>query len=224
MKYYRVNKKNKRKIKQTKIRNRKLIKKYPWIIPRNVWTGKIPDDYDYSYTEWELPVGWYKSFGMIYLKELGDAVEEAGLKNEFRIYQIKEKYGQLRVYANSGTDKIHRIISKYEHISENVCICCGKPDVPIITTGWISPVCFDCYENDWRKREKWNIAYDKTMIPETEEVIKKAYEEDTKGSPNVIADSYTIHRFGKDGDTKTTYDISATVNAIRQRWNKRRRK
>lgn len=217
-------KKYKRKIKQTKIRNRKLIKKYPWIIPRNVWTGKIPDDYDYSYTEWELPVGWHKSFGMMYLKELGDAVEEAGLKNKFMIDEIKEKYGQLRVYVNNETEKIHRIISKYEHISENVCICCGKPDVPIITVGWISPECFDCYKKAWRKREKWNMAYDRTIIPETEEVIRKAYEEDTKGSPDVIADSYTVHRFSKNGDTETTYDISDIANAIRQRWNKRRRK
>ena len=48
---------------------------------------------------------------MMYLQELGDAVEEAGLKNDFRIYEIKEKYGQLRVYVNGETDKINRIIN-----------------------------------------------------------------------------------------------------------------
>lgn len=63
MKYIKVNKKNKRKLKRIKIKNRHLVKKYPWILPRNVWTGKVPDDYDYSYTEWELPTGWHKAFG-----------------------------------------------------------------------------------------------------------------------------------------------------------------
>ena len=31
--------------------NQKLIERFPFLIPRNRWTGKIPEDYDYSYTE-----------------------------------------------------------------------------------------------------------------------------------------------------------------------------
>ena len=46
------------------IRNKKLIKKYPWLIPRNRWTDKIPNDYDYSWTELDsMEDGWRKAFG-----------------------------------------------------------------------------------------------------------------------------------------------------------------
>ena len=31
--------------------NKKLCKEFPFLIPRNRWTGEIPDDYDYTYTE-----------------------------------------------------------------------------------------------------------------------------------------------------------------------------
>ena len=44
--------------------NQKLIERFPFLIPRNRWTGKIPEDYDYSYTELDsMPDGWRKAFG-----------------------------------------------------------------------------------------------------------------------------------------------------------------
>ena len=35
-----MNKRQKKK--QIKMKNKKLIKKYPFLLPRNVWTGKVP--------------------------------------------------------------------------------------------------------------------------------------------------------------------------------------
>ncbi len=44
--------------------NQKLIERFPFLIPRNRWTGKVPEDYDYSYTELDsMPDGWRKAFG-----------------------------------------------------------------------------------------------------------------------------------------------------------------
>ena len=221
MKYYRVNKKNKRKLKREKIRNRKLIKQYPWILPRNVFTGKVPDDYDYSYVVWELPNGWHKAFGQMYLEELDTAVKEAGLERDFMIYQIKEKYGALRVYTSGASDKIFNIIDKYEHISEHVCIGCGKPNVPVINEGWISPWCYDCYRKNWRRRESYTARY-KEIKPSSEEEIKLAYDK-ASSENSEIETSYTIRRFGIDGNTDTVYDISDTVAEINERWNKRKK-
>ena len=31
--------------------NQKLIERFPFLMPRNRWTGEVPEDYDYSYTE-----------------------------------------------------------------------------------------------------------------------------------------------------------------------------
>ena len=44
--------------------NKQLVKKYPFLLPRNRWTGKVPKEYDYSYTELDdMPDGWRKAFG-----------------------------------------------------------------------------------------------------------------------------------------------------------------
>lgn len=44
--------------------NKALISEFPFLLPRNRWTGNIPDDYDYSYTELDdLPDGWRIAFG-----------------------------------------------------------------------------------------------------------------------------------------------------------------
>ena len=31
-----------------KKKNKMLIQKYPWILPRNRWNGKVPSDYNYE--------------------------------------------------------------------------------------------------------------------------------------------------------------------------------
>ena len=148
----RKNKKQRQKIKREKIRNRKLIKKYPWLKPRNVWTGKLIEDYDYSWIEWYgWPQGWNIAFGTMYLKEFGEAVKKAGLEHKMIIEQQKEKYGQCRNYVYPTTEEIEEIINKYEKISENVCCICGQPDVPMINDGWFSPYCFSCFKKNWRQ-------------------------------------------------------------------------
>lgn len=44
--------------------NKQLVEKYPFLLPRNRWTGKVQEDYDYSYTELDgMPDGWRKAFG-----------------------------------------------------------------------------------------------------------------------------------------------------------------
>ena len=219
------NKKQRIAEKRIKIRNKKLVKKYPWIIPRNVWTGKIPKDYDYSYTVWELPRGWHKAFGQMYLEELGAAVKEAGLENDFMIYQIKEKYGSLRVYTNGVTENIHRIIDKYEHLSEDICIGCGKPDVPMINDGWYSPWCYECFKKNWRNREKYvaerRHKLGEKFFPATDEEIKQAYDECIACNDENMPNSYTVHQYINGETTTTTYDISETAQVIRKRWRKR---
>ena len=222
MKYYRVNKKNKKKLKRTKMRNRRLVKKYPWIMPRYVWTGKKLENYDYSFTEWELPTGWHKAFGQMYLEELGAAVEEAGLKNEFTIYQIKDKYGRLEVYPSGASEKIYNIIDKYEHISENVCIGCGKPNVPMINESWMSPWCYDCYRKNWRRSESYASKY-KKIDPSSEDEIRLAYDK-ASSKDHQIATSYTIRVYSsKVANRDIVYDISDTVAKINERWNKRKK-
>lgn len=217
------NKKERKRRKRLQMKHRRLIKQYPWLLPRNVWTDKVPKDYDYTYINWYgWPKGWNKAFGDMFLKEFGEAVKEAGLEQTIRVEQMKEKYGSCRTYINGGTEKICRIIYKYERISENVCIACGKPDVPMINDGWYSPWCYDCWRKNYRGREEWIAEHREGYKYKTEEQIRDLYDERVCSEDNsTIADSYKVTRFSKDGDVTETYDISDTAKAVRERWNKR---
>ena len=125
--------------------NQKLIERFPFLIPRNRWTGKVPEDYDYSYTELDsMPDGWRKAFGEQMCEDIREELVCAEYLDQYRITQIKEKYGTLCWYDFGGTERMLRdIIPKYEHLSARTCIRCGNPATKV-SIGWISPYCDTC--------------------------------------------------------------------------------
>jgi len=129
-------------------RNKALCDKYPWLYPRNVWTDEKVEDYDYSYTLLDqMPTGWRLAFGEQMCEELRKVLAKANYEKDYRVVQIKEKYGELRWYDNGAPvtifDEIQKIIGKYSNLSQKICICCGKPATRI-SLGWISPWCDEC--------------------------------------------------------------------------------
>ena len=106
------------------------------------WIHCIP-----TYTELDaMPEGWRKSFGIQMCKEIKQALlYDGGLKllYNYRISQIKEKYGELCWYDCGSTQEIFKIIAKYEYISRRTCIVCGKT-ADGLSRGWISPYCKNC--------------------------------------------------------------------------------
>lgn len=126
-----------------------LTEKYPYLMPHNSFTGKVPHDYDYSYIEGEynLPKGWF----MLFLQMCDDIrkpLEESGQINEFRFLQVKEKYGSMRCYHSGACEAVTNIIYKYEFLSQQVCSICGKPAV-YMTSGYICPYCNDCIKESY---------------------------------------------------------------------------
>ena len=97
-----------------------------------------------SYSELDaMPNGWRKRFGIQFCKELKEAINKSNVKTykkNFRILQIKEKWGKFQVYVSSYTPEVDRVIKKYEYLSQYVCIECGE-DATKKTLGWISPYC-----------------------------------------------------------------------------------
>lgn len=139
---------------EEKDRNKRLIEKYPWLMPWNRGTGRNATDgffegekpdYDYEWTEWDaMPSGWRKAFGDQMLEDINNELIENGDVNKFRIVQLKEKYGSLRLYTEYATKKIdEEIIPYYEKLSLETCIKCGEPATGM-TIGWISPYCDKC--------------------------------------------------------------------------------
>ena len=126
--------------------NKELIAEYPFLLPRNVFTDKVSDDYDYRYTLLDdMPRGWKKAFGEQLCEELKEALVEDGILEDYRVAQVKEKFGQLRWYDNCCSEKVYKVIDKYESLSEHTCIECGGEGT-MRNDNWISPYCDDCYK------------------------------------------------------------------------------
>lgn len=138
-----MNKRQKKK--KTKIRNKKLIENYPFLLIRNRWTGEVIDN-PYSFTELDfMPSGWRKAFGIKLCEELRQELVKHDCY-DYRILQIKEKYGELRWYDNYSVGKSSKIINKYIELSKKTCICCGSQKGVEMTDfcGYISPYCTGC--------------------------------------------------------------------------------
>lgn len=195
-----------------------LVVKYPFLIPRYDWSGEIIEDYDYTSTYLDdIPVGWKIAFGEMMCEEIKQELVRCNYLDEFRIIQAKEKFGQARIYTNGEPIgcKVQQIIDKYSVLSQNICIICGKPDVPITNNGWISPYCKKCFTapSDWYKKEHPEEV-ERWIEFRTEDWEEYNYEENNK-----MNDSYSVHTWSKEkGDETITYDISETANKIRAKW------
>ena len=94
--------------------------------------------------EWDaVEPGWKKAFGKQYLKDLKKQLKKDKCLYTWRITDIKEKWGRFNLYCNWGSKELYEIIEKYESLSWETCIKCGKPSTHI-SRGWISPYCENC--------------------------------------------------------------------------------
>ena len=179
--------------------NKALIEKYPILLPKNVYTGNPIYKYDYSYTCLDhMPAGWAKAFGIPMFEDIQNEVNTWSKEEQdnFVFMDIKEKFGELRVYASHVTDKMFEILEAYCAISRNVCIVCGKLDVPMVNRGWISPYCHDCA-----------LKSDLDTVEEYEEAVKE--------EPTTIVEMlhFTTYKDGK--EYPTDIDISKYVKKVR---------
>lgn len=141
-----------------KLTNKILIKKYPWLRLRNVWSDKFIEGIDFTWLD-DVPCGWKKTFGLRMIKELDKLLRKANYQDKYRITEIKEKYGSLHWYDNGVPVTIRKEYDKwhenYENLSENTCIKCGKPAKIINYHGWYQPLCKKCQK---KLDKKWNAS------------------------------------------------------------------
>lgn len=138
--------------------NKKLIEKYPFLNPRdsinhgsmfiNADLDKFDEHYDYSYTQLDdMPDGWNYSFGEQMCEEILQALIKNGIDpNNYKVQQVKEKYGELRWYDYGGCEDVDDIVDKYTDISIEICQNCGKKKAKYVSTGWIGFFCEDCVQ------------------------------------------------------------------------------
>lgn len=131
--------------------NKELCKKYPFLTPYSARSTHSNYDYDYTILDF-MPYGWRDAFGEEMCEELKRALSSAGLLKEYRVIEIKEKWGELRWYDCCGNEETYEIVEKYRKKSKHTCIICGKP-AKWMTTGWVCPVCDSCREKEFEGKE-----------------------------------------------------------------------
>lgn len=104
-----------------------------------------------------LPDGWMSAFGEELCNALLNALGE--YKNDFVIAQVKEKYGEMRMYWHWRDreysyddrhnlwildDLISIIVDHYKKISSETCVRCGAPATMRTINGWLEPLCDNC--------------------------------------------------------------------------------
>ena len=200
--------------------NRELCRRYPFLIPR-YWSGKLAWDVKWDGRKEKayfrtlaenFPSGWWEAFGIDLCEELRQDLIKCNYLYDFRILEIKEKWGGLRIYTGGlpeGSDA-WKIIDDYTALSRNICICCGKPDVCMINmAGWIQPICYDCY---YKRKKKMNRCFKRKKL--TDEEIKELYQQSTVSDEPKMSGARIVMR-----DKETiTYDLSAKAEKIRARW------
>lgn len=112
-----------------------MIVRFPFLCPKVGYFGQ------YCWYR-SIPLGWRKAFGIQLCKEIKQSLKYNNCDN-FYITDVKEKFGELRIYEYGAPFEVCDIIYKYEYISSNTCIDCGR----IATRkseGYILPFCDNC--------------------------------------------------------------------------------
>lgn len=62
----------------------------------------------------------------------------------FKIVQIKEKFGSLRIYTTSSDDYINGVVAMAASMSMCICVVCGNKGSTRADRRWVSTLCDEC--------------------------------------------------------------------------------
>lgn len=131
-------------------KHREIIKKYPELF------GEPPFETKNTLIGFgfEINDGWL-SIIEEGLKKLSEVVKRDNL-TDFRIRQIKEKFGGLRIHCNYYTDEIDDIINNMELQATRTCERCGSKGGVLREKMFMATLCDKCYNEIEEKRLKKN--------------------------------------------------------------------
>jgi hypothetical protein len=162
--------------KERQLKVKQLVEKYPFLLPRNIFTDRLPDDYDYTYIKYlEIPKGWNKLFLQL-CEDIRQPLIDEGYLDSFRLTQVKEKFNELRVYHAGASDAVEDIIRKYEVMAKYICSHCGKPAEYETCEGYIESFCANCRKellNRNCKSIKPIIFEDSFVLTQYDKTLKK---------------------------------------------------
>lgn len=115
-----------------------LVKKYPKIFKM---VGSTPQD---SCMAWGISVGdgWYWLIDKLCDRLQSDI--DSNNRLQLVAAQVKEKFGGLRFYINSGSDEQYGAIYFAETLSFSICERCGTTKDVTTEGSWITTLCLSC--------------------------------------------------------------------------------
>lgn len=78
------------------------------------------------------------------LSEIESLSLEAFCAEPLQVEQVKEKFGELRVYTNWSTPAIEAAIEAAQERSRRTCELCGQPGTRFVSGGWWATRCVNC--------------------------------------------------------------------------------
>lgn len=99
-------------------------------------------------SSYECDKGWYNLIDNC-LNDIQKYLDtyKPEFRHDFKVEQIKEKWGSLRIYVFPSDEKIEDIIKYYETMSEITCEVCGEAG-KLRGTHWFKTLCDKCYK-EW---------------------------------------------------------------------------
>ena len=185
-----------------------LIKKYPFLVLRNSMTGEIiaqndPEHFCIEFKD-DIPKGWWSAFGLAYLDDFKEMLDKYNVDYDKVIFfQVKEKFGGLRVYHNGMPEEWDAHEHAWEYISEHTCVECGKFPVPMRYFSWISPL---CEKHAWKDSE-WSEE-DKKQITE-------------KNWDGRLLEYIVVNHYSNEGDYEEWIDMKPFYNKIGWKYTKK---
>jgi hypothetical protein len=112
------------------------------------WFADLYGDPRYTSMAWGFTHddGW---FDLVW--RLCEQIEAVGDPAPFKVEQVKEKFGGLRFYSNTGNAAIHALIEAAENASGHICEVCGQPGTLRKDRSWIRTLCDSHAENTPKK-------------------------------------------------------------------------
>ncbi|BFH61101.1 MULTISPECIES: hypothetical protein [Paenibacillus] len=118
----------------------KLFTRFPWSIPDKSDTMSPWTQYTF-----ECGDGWYQILWDMFT-EIEEVYKNNGIKIKLTVGQIKQKFGELRVYIHDALPEVNELIVKYQEISVKICEGCGIESSIQRRVHYWTTLCDDCYD------------------------------------------------------------------------------
>jgi hypothetical protein len=117
---------------------KKLFEKYPEIFTQKDW-GK-----DKTCMCWGIETGdgWYFLIDSL-CAAIQQRIKNEGL-NQAEFCQVKEKFGELRIYHDSCDSGIEAMVEFAGQLSYHICEDCGSTEGVTQTKGYVTSLCKKC--------------------------------------------------------------------------------